>query len=127
MTLLNEAYSVLGDIKKRRGYDIEWQRYYKMKGEVRRTGGDASDMAISWRIGKGKPENYRPDRPVVDRSPWWLDQKILIVILLVLLLFLGIRLFTKFIHPNMIKRPPVIRIGQVYENSENHSSDFKFL
>jgi curved DNA-binding protein CbpA len=79
MSLLNEAYNLLRDPRRRRSYDIEWKRHYSIRGTLRRTDRE------------GKFERDRSFRPKsgIDPVPLWMNERVLAAVLALLLLILA--------------------------------------
>ncbi len=90
MRLLNEAQAVLTDSRKRRIYDSEWWRYYELKGETNRKHGDASDVARAWKTRK-ESKIETPGTSLISKA-FWLDERVLSVILVVLVVILVVKI-----------------------------------
>ncbi len=89
MTLINEAYAILGDRRKRIEYDYTWKRHYKSKGEIRKRTVIGHDVSGQSQL--SADEAIRPVTQVKERSePFWKDQRLLIALLVILVLVLVI-------------------------------------
>jgi curved DNA-binding protein CbpA/Flp pilus assembly protein TadD len=113
MRLLNEAYSVLSNPRKRRLYDYEWRRYYNIKGTVQRSGGDESDVARTWRKYGGKIPRYKPESQSESR-PFWKDQRFLLILLIILFAILAADIYATYFRGHTA-RNAVREIGLSYE------------
>ncbi len=91
MSLINEAHDVLSDKRKRNSYDVEWRRYYRTKGKIKRGGGDASTLADDWDYDSSfdKPGKAAPPKTI----PFWKDQRFLGLVLLILILLLAVDVY----------------------------------
>ena len=95
MSLINEAYGVLGDRRERTSYDIEWRRYYRQKGMERRarnSGGKGSKREVD---DLTRPVYFDVKIPPKD-VPFWKTAKFLVIVLVVLVLLLGFAIGRKF-------------------------------
>jgi len=118
MSLINEAYSVLSNRQKRAEYDIEWRRFYRARGLIRRAGGDTIKLEREW------SEDLTYDRPVVETSPskigtaslpFWKNPRFLIGILIVLVLVLAVDVWLTYFRGNALGKGVFRDIAHGYE------------
>jgi len=118
MTLINEAYAVLSNRQKRTEYDIQWRRYYKTRGQIRRKGGDTAALADKW------SDDFELDRPVVQTRtqqpsvslvPFWKDQRFLFSVLLLLVLILALDVWLTYFRSNAFGSGAFREIAYGYE------------
>jgi len=86
MSLVNEAYNVLRDPRRRRSYDAEWKRHYSLKGAIRRA--DREERPEWARAVGAKSE--------VDPVPLWMNERVLAAVLALLLLILAADIYYRF-------------------------------
>lgn len=112
MSLINEAYHVLRNPRKRSAYDIEWRRYYNIRGKMRRSGVEKADFDEQW---KHKIDKSREEPAVPGTIPFWKNQKVLFGILLVLILILIGDIYLTYFEGRTFGRGVVRDISLGYE------------
>jgi len=114
MMLINEAYSVLGDRRKRIEYDYTWKRHYKTKGEVRKRTRIGSDVAGETKL--GVEDVIKPVTSPTEKSePFWKDQRILIAVLVILVAVLLIDVAGTWIRRRNPDNPAIREMTHGYE------------
>jgi len=114
MSLINEAYTVLKDPRKRASYDVSWRKYYRIKGLTRKAGGDLKTLEKEWRTILDEPDDE--SGAVVGPSiPFWKRTRFLVAILVVLLVVLGIDIYITFYRGKTIGTGVVRDISLGYE------------
>jgi curved DNA-binding protein CbpA/cytochrome c-type biogenesis protein CcmH/NrfG len=124
MTLINEAYAVLGDRRKRIEYDYTWKRHYKTKGEIRKRTRIGND--VSGQTSLSADEAVRPVTPVNDRSePFWRDQRLLLWVLVILVLVLVFDVIGTWRGRQNARNPSFREVAHGYEYAlgENFQRD----
>jgi len=118
MSLINEAYSALSSSQKRAEYDIEWRRFYRARGQIRRSGGDTKRLEREW------SEDLAYDRPVVETPqskiesasiPFWKNPRFLLVILIVLVLVLAVDVWLTYFRGSAVGKGVFRDIAHGYE------------
>ncbi len=86
MSLINEAYGVLSDTRKRSAYDVEWRAFYRRKGMLRKESATGNKKTKDFED-LTRPVHFDVQIPP-DTVPFWRSTGFLATVLVILVLLL---------------------------------------